>query len=200
MLRNVAVFTSTNSREMYNVNLAYVPAISDIIGELFSPTGVCHYHYDGQLSMVAVLHLLWPYFEEDSMGVWQEWYLYQNSYDHDAPNSATMHTRHSASPAQWMTAIIQPVRSGDRLYESCWDFTYAPLYLVMNNCLNYDAYHTMSVDGFVGVQEWLWPSCGSLCPDMLYVLMPMIQRTHRTHWAVPWRFAELLVSGYRHGQ
>ena len=204
MLRNAVVFTSTNTQEMYNVNIAYVPhslgSVHDILGGLFAPNGVRHYYYDGQLSMVAVLHLLWPYLEADSMGAWQEWYLYQNNYDKDPPKSATMHTRHSASPEEWMKAVIQPMMHGYRFYESFWDFTYDPLYSVVNNCLNYDDYEIMGITGFAGVQEWLWPSCGSLGQKTLYVVLSMIERTHRTHRAVPWRFAELLVTGYRHRQ
>ena len=105
---NLAIFTSTSSQEFYDVNLAWVhtaidvlqPA-ADVIGSLFAARTMRRFMYAGQASILATLHLLWPGLEDKSIAWWQEWYMYQNSYTRDDPESATMHTRHSFSPHQW---------------------------------------------------------------------------------------------------
>ena len=190
------------------MNLAWVhtaidvlqPA-ADVIGSLFAARTMRRFMYAGQASILATLHLLWPGLEDKSIGMWQEWYLYQNSYDRDDPDSATMHTRHSYSPEQWFKAVVSPMALGPRFYESFWDFTIAPLYVVASRSFNYEAYVPMGVGGFVGVQEWLWPSCGELGPQTLFVLLAMIRRSWRScypAYRVPMRFLEILRAFCRH--
>ena len=199
---NLAVFTSTSSQEFYDVNLAFVGSAidvlqlaRDVIGSVFASRTRRRFTYAGVASILAVLHLLWPGLEDQSIAWWQEWYMYQNSYTRDDPESATMHTRHSFSPHQWFQAIVSPMALGPRFYASFWDFTIPPLYDVMSHSLNYAAYGIYSVEHFVGVQEWLWPCLGELDRQTLPVLLGMIQRSWSSRnaaYRVPMRFVEIL--------
>jgi hypothetical protein len=207
---NLAVFTSTRSQEFYDVNFAYVggaidllqPA-RDVIGSMFADRTMRTFTYAGVASILAVLHLLWPGVEDGSIAAWQEFYMYQNSYAVDAPDSATMHTRHSFSPSEWFQAIVPHMVTGPRFYATFWDFTIAPLYDVASCSFNYAAYRHYSVDHFVGVHEWLWPCCGELGPHTIGKLMGMIQRSWRSGYKaykVPLRFITILRALTRHFQ
>jgi hypothetical protein len=210
MSPNVVVFTSTRTQEFYDVNFAWVHTAMDMlrpaadpIGSLFANRAMRCFKYAGQASILAVLYLLWPGLEDKSIAWWQEWYMYQNSYTRDDPESATMHTRHSFSPHQWFQAIVSPMALGPRFYATFWDFTIAPLYDVVSRSLNYMAYRPYSVEHFVGVQEWLWPCLGELDKETLSVLLGMIQRSWRSRYAaykVPMRFLDILRSLTRHWQ
>jgi len=199
---NLAVFTSTRSQEFYDVNFAYVggaidllqPA-RDVIGSMFADRTMRTFTYAGVASILAVLHLLWPGVEDGSIAAWQEFYMYQNSYAVDAPDSATMHTRHSFSPSQWFRATVHDIVTGPQFYASFWDFVMPPLYDVASRSFNYVDYRSYRVEHFVGVQAWLWPVCGDLGPHNLGKLKGMIARSWRSGnkaYKVPLRFMTIL--------
>ena len=166
MPRNVLILTSTNTQESYDVNLAYVPlsewraivcGVGDIIGGLFSmPFARRQYHYHGRRAIIQLIHMLWEHVNMGdvmTMGAWQEWYVYQNNYHRDPANSATIHTRVSAMPSQWMKAIVEPMSRGYEFYKSFWNFRCEPLFLVAQNCLNYADYETLALVSHVGVVQ-----------------------------------------------
>ena len=135
-----------------------------------------------------------------TMGAWQEWYVYQNNYHRDPANSATIHTRVSAMPSQWMKAIVEPMSRGYEFYKSFWNFRCEPLFLVAQNCLNYADYETLALVSHVGVHEWLWPCVAVRGPAAFFVVMDLIRRTHGTDYPVPWSFAGELISLYNRWQ
>ena len=202
MSPNAVIFTSTSTQEFYDVNYAWAHSAMDMlepavdpIGALFSQPAMVRYKYAGQASILAILYLLWPGLQDESITFWQEWYVYQNSYARDGPGSATMHTRHSVTPQQWFKATVAGMTLGPGFYSSFWDFTIAPLYDVVSHSLNYAAYGIYSVEHFVGVQEWLWPCLGELDKQTLPVLLGMIQRSWSSRnaaYRVPIRFVEIL--------
>ena len=199
---NLAVFSSTSSQEFYDVTLYYVdefffllqPA-TDAIGTMFATRARRTYVYGGVASILAVLRLLWPGVKDGSISAWQEFYLYQNSYATDDPDSATMHTRHSDSPSQWFRATVHDIVTGPQFYESFWDFVMPPLYDVASRSFNYVDYRFYRAEHFVGVQAWLWPVCGDLGPHNLGKLKGMIARSWRSGnkaYKVPLRFMTIL--------
>jgi hypothetical protein len=204
MPRNVLILTSTNTQESYDVNLAYVRGVVDIIGGLFSmPFARRQYHYHGRRAIIQLIHMLWEHVNMGdvmTMGAWQEWYVYQNNYHRDPANSATIHTRVSAMPSQWMKAIVEPMSRGYEFYKSFWNFRCEPLFLVAQNCLNYADYETLALVSHVGVHEWLWPCVVVRGPAAFFVVMDLIRRTHGTDYPVPWSFAGELISLYNRWQ
>ena len=199
---NLAVFSSTRSQEYYDVNLYYVgdfynllqPA-SDAIGSMFADRTRRTYVYGGVASILAVLRLLWPGVEDGSISAWQEFYMYQNSYAVDPPDSATMHTRHSDSPEQWFQATVHDMVTGPQFYATFWDFVITPLYDVTSRSFNHAVYKSLCVEHFVGIQEWLWPVCGAFGPHTMRKLRGMMARSWRSGnkaYKVPMRFMSIL--------
>ena len=74
---------------------------------------------------------------------------------------------------------------------------------MVSRSLNHMAYTPYSVEHFVGVQEWLWPSFGVLDKQTISVLRAAIQRSWRSHYdpyKVPIIFLQMLKSLTRHWQ
>jgi hypothetical protein len=181
---------------MYDVNVAYGSVVGDEIGGWFNaPVAGRHYAYQGRMSMVQILHILWPVLERAGE-VWQEWYIYQNSYDRDPPNSATMHTRHSLCPGHWMKCIVSPMGFGRDFYHSFWKFVVSPVWHVAFDALNYHTYQVSDIVQDPGLHEWLWPCVAERGPDALYVLMNLIVRTIGTDHRVPMLFSRELLKLY----
>jgi hypothetical protein len=200
MPRNVVVFSSTDAQDYYDINLSYVGAAVDAIGALFQmPTTMRRYVYRGRLSIIQILYLLWPMLEMGSV-VWQEWYVFQNNYGRDPPNSATLQTRHSMEPSQWMRAIVQSMNPGPAFYASFWDFCFAPLFLLAENSLNHMHYTSYEIAPRAGPHEWLWPCLAVRGPRAFPVLLDLIRRTQGTEHPVPMLFAEELLSLYNRWQ
>jgi hypothetical protein len=174
---------------MYDVNLAHVDyAIGDHIGALFQmPQSARNYQYRGRMSIVQIIYVLWPFLDVATT-VWQEWYVFQNNYYKDPENSATIHTRHSMAPSNWMKAIVSDMSRGYQFYSTFWNFRYPPVFSVANNCLNYVDYDTYSTVTHLGFHEWLWPCVVVRGPKAFYVLLELITRTYGTDRPVPMAF------------
>ena len=206
MPRNVVLFTSTNTQEMYDINLAHIGGhasmgtMGDIIGELFQmPLGLRNYHYYGRLSILQVIYLLWPMLDVATT-VWQEWYVYQNNYHKDPDESATIHTRSSRAPSNWMKAIVSDMRRGYQFYSTFWNFVCPPVFSVPNNVLNYVDYTSYATVPHLGPHEWLWPCVAVRGPRAFYVLLELVMRTYRTDHPVPLAFIDQLSSLFQRWQ
>jgi hypothetical protein len=185
MPRNLVLFTSTNTQEYYDVNVCYGANLNDEIGGFFSShLAARRYEYKGRLTMMQILHMLWPMLW--AVGVqWQEWYVYQNSYGRDRPLSATIQTRHSLCADSWMQRIVGPMGSGRYFYKSFWNFVAAPVWLVRDGLLNRRRYQTLGVVGAPGPHEWLWPCLREHGPESYYALVDFIDRTIGSDHRVP---------------
>ena len=208
MPRNFLLLTSTNTQELYDVSLAYVPLAiargAGVIGGLFSmPVANRQFNYQGRRAIIHLIHMLWEHVDLGdgmTMGAWQEWFVYQNNYDRDPADSATIHTRVAAMPHQWMKAIVLPMVRGYQFYNAFWDFRCEPVFSIAQNCLNYVDYESLAQVTFLGVQEWLWPCVVVRGPTAFFVVLDLIRRTQGTDYPVPLAFVGELASLYSRWQ
>ncbi len=201
MPRNLLLLTSTNTQDLYDVNLAYVPmAISagvGVIGGFFGmPIANRDFDYQGRRAIIQLMHMLWQHVD---LG-WQEWFVYQNNYAKDRPNSATIHTRVAAMPHQWMKAIVDDMERGYQFYNSFWDFRCQPVFSIVQNYLNYVDYEPLAQVTFLGVPEWLWPCVVVRGPNAFFVVLDLIRRTQGTDYPVPLAFVGELARLYSRWQ
>ncbi len=189
---NLVMFTSTNTQEFYDVNVCYDPNLIDPIGGFFMQgLGTRRYVYQGRLTMMQIIHMLWPFLWV--VGIqWQEWFVYQNNYLRDIPYSATIHTRHSLCSDTWMERLVGPMRFGRRFYNCFWKFVVAPVWMVADARLNRGCYKVLTVVGAPGPHEWLWPCLSEHGPECYYAVLKLIANTKASNYRVPMGFiAEL---------
>ncbi len=189
MPRNVLIATSTNTQEMYNINVAYLPPAYELGAWFTIPAGRRHYVYKGCCSMVQLLHVLWPLLESAN-DMWQEFYMYQNSYPGDIPHSATIHTRHSMCPTHWVKCVVGSMAGGTGFYDSFWDFVVRAPAWTMAFGMNYDDYVLERIIGAGGPHDLLWPSIPYRGRKAFWVLVNLILKTHGTRIPVPMSFIE----------
>ena len=200
MPRNLLIATSTNTQELYDINVCYLEGADVDIGGWFAmPVSYRRYQFMGRVSMVQLLHVMWPLME--TVGdVWQEYYVYQNNYGKDPRNSATIHTRHSMCPSHWMKSIVTSMFRGSRFYHTFWDFVTAPVWLVAKDELNYFHYVVDTIVHAAGPHDWLWPSIAERGPTAFYVLQVLILNTLGTNYPVPMSFIGELLHLYSRWQ
>ena len=193
MSRNVLIATSTNTQRAYDVNVCRLPFGMELADWWTIPPASRLYHHVGRYSMVQILYALWPLLNGID-AIWQEFYIFQNNFPADPPNSATINTRHSMCPTHWMQIVVGSMRWGKRFYSSFWDFTVPAVWFAGG--LNYVDYVLAYIDRASGPHMLLWPTMSIRGPKAFPLLLDLIYETLGSEIPVPFEFVKRLCRLY----